>query len=114
MSGIDGLWDELAVRIADIVARRLSDGDTGLIDQANSPLGPRGHRAAVKRRIREGKPGASIVARRFFLTREALQEELERATLERDEVKGIVKAVPRTETATDRARQQLRMLKGRG
>lgn len=113
MSGIDGMWDELAERIANIVARRLSDGDTGLVDQATSPLGGRKHRAAVQRRLREGKQGASIVGRRFFLTREALQEELERATLERDEAKGIVKA-PRVETAADRARQQLRMLKGRG
>ena len=114
MSGIDGMWDELAERIANIVARRLSDGDTGLVDQATSPLGGRKHRAAVQRRLREGKQGASIVGRRFFLTREALQEELERATLERDEAKGIVKAAPRVETAADRARQQLRMLKGRG
>jgi hypothetical protein len=113
MSGIDGLWDELAVRIADIVARRLSEGEVGLVDQANSPLGGRSHRAAVQRRIREGKPGASIVGRRHFLTREALQEELERRTQARDEVKGIVKA-PRTETAADRLRQDLRMLKGRG
>jgi hypothetical protein len=46
------------------------------IDQASSPLGPRRHRAAVRRRTAAGEPGAAQVGRRALLSVEALQEEL--------------------------------------
>jgi hypothetical protein len=49
---------------------------TSLIDQRSSPLGPRRHAAAVRRRLEAGKPGASRVGRRWLLTPAALEDEL--------------------------------------
>lgn len=49
------------------------------IDQEESPLGPRLHNPAVRRRLAEGKGGARIRGRIHELTPEALQEELLRS-----------------------------------
>jgi hypothetical protein len=53
-----------------------SAGQDGLVDQRRTPLGPRRHADAVKRRLARGEPGASKVGRRYLLTPDALQEEL--------------------------------------
>lgn len=47
-----------------------------LVDQTASPLGCRRHCAAVRRRIKQGLPGATKVGRVHSLTRAALNEEL--------------------------------------
>ena len=47
-----------------------------LVDQRSSPLGPKRHAAACRRRMREDLPGASKVGRRWLMTRSALNEEL--------------------------------------
>ncbi len=47
-----------------------------LLAQKGSPLGARRHIRAVRRRVAAGEAGASIVGRRYLLTREALNEEL--------------------------------------
>ena len=47
-----------------------------LVDQHASPLGNRRHCAAVQALVALGKPGASIVGRRHFLTPDALAVEL--------------------------------------
>jgi hypothetical protein len=72
------ITDELARKIGRIVARELRGEDPRLIDQAFSQLGRRRHIAAVRRRLAEGKPGASVVGRRFLLSQEAHAEELGR------------------------------------
>jgi len=71
--------DLLAQRVASIVVDRLRAGnEPGWTDQHASPLGPRRHCAAVRRRIAEGRPGAERAGRRLLLTPEAVQEELSR------------------------------------
>ena len=67
----------LAPFVAREVVRELT-GNNGMLGQVGSPLGPRRHAAAVRRRVAEGKPGAVIAGRRLLLTREALDEELAR------------------------------------
>lgn len=64
--------------IADRVAERLLRAQERMVSQANSELGARRHRAAVKRRLESGEGGAAIVGRKHLLTPEALREELAR------------------------------------
>lgn len=77
-SSLDSLLDEMADRIAARLHARQHDVAPGMIEQVSSPLGRRRHCAAVRRRVAEGKPGASIVGRRYLLSTEALQDELAR------------------------------------
>lgn len=72
-----GLIEAVAQRVA---ARVLGALDSGMIDQASSPLGSRRHRAAVDRRVANGEGGAFKRGRKCLLTREALTEELRDAT----------------------------------
>jgi hypothetical protein len=67
------LLDALADRVVD---RWLASTSTRMVAQTGSPLGPRRHRASVKRRIENGEGGAAIVGKRHYLTHQALQEEL--------------------------------------
>ena len=67
------LLDALADRVVD---RWLASTSTRMVAQTGSPLGPRRHRSAVKRRIENGEGGAAIVGKRHYLTHAALQEEL--------------------------------------
>jgi len=60
--------------------RALDDDREALVDQTTSPLGPRVHCKAVKRRLAAGATGASIVGRRHFLSADALQQELARVS----------------------------------
>jgi hypothetical protein len=46
------------------------------IDQAGSPLGPRRHHTAVRRRLAKGLGGAAKVGRKSLLSPDALAEEL--------------------------------------
>jgi hypothetical protein len=81
-SGLDGFLNDLARRIAHFLGEQTrGEGPReGLVDQHDSPLGNRGHCAAVRRRLAAGEAGADISGRRHFLTREALAEELKRST----------------------------------
>lgn len=47
----------------------------------NSPLGPRRHCAAVRRRLERNEPGARRVGDRYLLSTDAIAEELERIGL---------------------------------
>jgi hypothetical protein len=64
--------------IADRIAARMNAGRERMINQRDSELGPRRHRAAVKRRLANQEGGAGITpdGRRFLLTPEAVREEL--------------------------------------
>jgi hypothetical protein len=64
--------------IADRLWARMSANSQDMVDQHGSPLGPRRHRAAVKRRRKHGESGAAILGRDYLLSREALAEELAR------------------------------------
>jgi len=66
----------LAPFVAAEVVRELRAGSEHMIGQAGSPLGPRRHAAAVRRRVQNGQGGAVIAGRRLLLSREALNEEL--------------------------------------
>lgn len=70
---IEALLEALADRIVD---KWLICTSTRMVAQTGSPLGPRRHRAAVRRRLENGEGGATIVDRRHYLSYEALQEEL--------------------------------------
>ncbi len=70
---LDEAIAELARHIGRAVAAELRGVD--MVSQHGSPLGPRRHRAAVKRRKNLGQPGAEIYGRDFLLSREALEEE---------------------------------------
>lgn len=73
---IDALAERLAPKVAEILRREQRAPE--LVSQTDSPLGPRRHCAAVRRRMGAGEGGASKVGRRYLLTREALAEELHR------------------------------------
>lgn len=70
-----------------VMAAELRGADVRWIEQAFSPLGPRKHIAAVRRRLAEaetaGRPGtelgAAVMGRRYLLTPESMAEELARA-----------------------------------
>jgi hypothetical protein len=68
--------------LAEAVAQLDNDTDGhAWIDQASSPLGPRRHCAAVRRRIGQGMDGAAIVGgRRHLLSGEALADEMANGT----------------------------------
>lgn len=77
--------DEAIVRKLERVLRgELRGLDPRWVGQEFSPLGPRRHIAAVRRRIADaealgkapGEVGAAVVARRYLLTQESLAEEL--------------------------------------
>jgi hypothetical protein len=72
--------EELADLVADRVVARLHEGRPGWVDQHGSPLGPKRHCAAVRRRVASGSGDAAIVGRRMLLSPEALAEELSRAS----------------------------------
>lgn len=88
----------LARHLAPLVADILRGADSTLIGQRESPLGPRRHCAAVRARIKSGKTGASVVGRRFYLTRAALDEEI-RTIGARIVVKPAAKPDPLTDLA---------------
>lgn len=83
---------EISVRKAKVISRlmaqELRGGDVRRVAQDLSPLGPRQHIAAARRRIHEeqeagelpGTRGAYHVKRKYWLTQEALAEELARVT----------------------------------
>lgn len=75
---IVGAVREFATTLARFVADELRATDTTIVTQHESPLGPRGHRAAVKRRVAEGTGDAWIRKRKYLMTRAALLEELSR------------------------------------
>lgn len=107
------LLDEFASKIGRVVARELRGEDPRLVDQALSPLGRRRHINAVRRRLAEGKLGASIVGRRFLLAQEALAEELGRntppppATKPRSPKPGVKQARRRGEEDLDPVEQEM-------
>lgn len=68
---------EAAAREARAIADECEDRG-GWIDQSTSPLGPRRHCAAVRRRMEAGLEGAGRAGRRFLLSPSALAEELGR------------------------------------
>lgn len=80
MTGALVFLEELADLVADRVVVRLTAGQPGWVDQHGSPLGPKRHRAAVRRRVGQGQCAASIVRRRFPPSPEALADELGKAS----------------------------------
>lgn len=98
--------DVLADALADRIAQRLLTGQhDGWIDQSASPLGPRRHRAAVKRRIQAGEPGAAKVGRRHLLSKDALEAELGAGS--------STKKAPAAPSIADELRAELRLVGGR-
>jgi len=73
--------DEFLDKLAEVLAKKLAkclggpDGNA-LVGQGESPLGPRKHCAAVRRRLARSEGGAARVGKRYLLTQEALQAEL--------------------------------------
>jgi len=80
-----------------------------LIDQHASPLGPRRHCTAVKRRVAKGQPGASIVGRKHYLSPDAIQQELSQALPRK---RSANDTAPRKPTPVDELDQKLKLLAG--
>jgi hypothetical protein len=74
----EALLEPFCLMLADKLATRLERGQARLISQSQSELGPRQHRAAVRRRIDKGEGGAFRRGRKHLLTLEAYYEELAR------------------------------------
>lgn len=71
-----GKW--FVTELAKEIAKELRASNDGWVSQVGSPLGPRRHCAAVRRRLERGDPGASHPdKKRFLLSREALVEEMQ-------------------------------------
>lgn len=69
--------EDLEALVVRAVRRALTAAaDDGMTPQSGSPLGPRRHCDAVKRRLAAGAGGAAKIGRRYLLTPAALQEEL--------------------------------------
>jgi hypothetical protein len=66
----------LAPFVAKEVVRELRGADGEMIGQAGSPIGPRRHAAAVRKRVANSQGGAVIAGRRLLLSREALEQEM--------------------------------------
>jgi hypothetical protein len=64
----DILLEKMADRIAQLVVDRLRTNDFGMIDQHQSPLGPRRHVAFVRR------GGGVQIGRRYLATKEAIEQ----------------------------------------
>jgi hypothetical protein len=74
--------EELESVIARAVRRALHAATDGeMIPQGRSPLGPRRHAEAVKRRLAAGQPGAAHVGRKYLLSPDALNEEMSRTSV---------------------------------
>lgn len=88
--------EDIARALVDVVGdlAKLTSG-AERVDQAASPLGPRRHIRAVRRLLAAGDPRAGRAGRRYFLTGEAVDEEL--ARLGRDQLRGA--ASPPRESA---------------
>jgi hypothetical protein len=76
-AALDALADMVATRV---VERLRGPSSAGMQSQVDSPLGPRRHCAAVRRRVRTGDPDAQIIGRTFLLSREALAAEMAQVT----------------------------------
>jgi hypothetical protein len=63
----DILLERMADRIAQLVVDKLRFADLGLIDQVQSPLGPRRHVAFVR------NGGGVQIGRRYLATKEAIE-----------------------------------------
>ena len=101
------ILDALVSLIADAVVERLRPAGTDWIDQATSPLGRVRHNAAVKRRVAQGKPGASIVGREHRLSPEALQEEMQELSR-----KKMLRKVEPSGGVVDELKAELRTIQG--
>lgn len=83
----------------DAIARESAEDRREWVCQSESPLGPRRHIAAVRRRLRAGTEGAGQAGRKYLLSPEALAEELGRPV------------EPKSDE-TDSLRRELSMIRG--
>lgn len=75
---VDEILGKFAGLLAKELAKELRAANDDWVSQVGSPLGPRKHCAAVRRRLERGEPGASNPDnRRFLLSREALLQEMQ-------------------------------------
>lgn len=77
---MEDVFDRLTDVLAEKTVSKMAASQVW-INQKDSPLGPRRHCAAVRRRVGEGKEDATILGKRFLLTQEALNEEMVRACI---------------------------------
>lgn len=111
-SVLEAQADALETQAAALRALARAQGKTDLtdmVDQHRSPLGNRRHCTAVQRLVAAGKPGASIVGRKHFLTPEALQAELANASPRKRAANDTATRKP---TAVDALDQKLALLAG--
>jgi hypothetical protein len=88
---------EFAKEVAKELAKELRSANDEWISQVGSPLGPRVHCSAVRKRFERGLPDAVIDGKRFLMTREALIEEMRARGLKRP----LAKAEPVAPSAAE-------------
>lgn len=76
VSPLEEVLGKFAELVAAHVVRELRSGPSDLVPQASSPLGKRRHCAAVRARVQRGDAGGCVVGRIYYLTPQALNEEL--------------------------------------
>lgn len=119
-----GILEQIQAQLNRIEARlaKCTDPPGGMVGQRKSPLGSRKHMAAVKRRVAEAEArgvapielGAAIDGDRFYLTQEALADELgerTRASLARG--KGGAQVANDTASSEEEAAFQAALARGR-
>lgn len=85
---MDEILERFASLLAKELAKELRSANDGWVSQVDSPLGPRKHCAAVRRRLERGEPGASHPdSKRYLLSREALLEEMRSGNVPKPPVK---------------------------
>jgi hypothetical protein len=95
VTSLDDILGRLGKAFAAEVARELAKelraaNDDGWVSQANSPLGPRRHCRAVRRRMGEGRLDCTRDGKLYLMTRDALREEM----LRLGHCEPTVKAIP--------------------
>lgn len=70
----DILLERIADRVAQLVVDKLRAGEFGMIDQHQSPLGPRRHVAFVR------AGGGVQIGRRYLATKEAIEQHAQELT----------------------------------
>lgn len=111
---MDDILGRFGKAFAAEIARELANqlraaNEDGWVSQANSPLGPRRHCAAVRRRIGRGAIDCIIDGKRYLMTRDALHEEL----LSLGKPRPTVKAIPVDVEPTTSVRSRLLRKLGR-
>jgi len=113
MTDLVEAFEAFADLVAEKVEARLRRSADDDVEQADSPLGPRRHIKAVRRRMIKGQAGARKDGRRYFLSPDALREELARVHGKSFDKEEPVKPPLAKAAAKDEMMARLRAVRGK-